>query len=242
LEDKVAIMKKREKLTIAVSRFEELANKYIAVHEGDNQNEDLLGDEAYLDSDGEELPEVVEIDMPEKSPLQFPSSFSLEDRIKFGLESMATTKLHLRIAYADDLLTRIRTTIGQKSMHYVKNYRAGDDKTHRTRARNIISNIDRELDQCRRIYMRNRQLMAKLGLSNSDLANRYAAVTRQDLKASPALQAPNDAGQSNTELSWIWTAGVTISEDNYLSECELTCHQQLFNHLTNIFQFIGYIG
>jgi len=171
---------------------------------------------------------------PERLLLPMPSNIRSSEHPRLGLERIAKQELRLRRGHANDCLQNIRTLIGQRAFHYRNTLRAAADKTHRTRARATIYNVQQTQNHHCRLYIHTREAMIQLGISNQELTDNYKVLVKEDLVASTVATQPNAAGQSQFRLSWIWTTRTPAnSTDNHLTECEL--HRNYFFPLSHLF-------
>jgi hypothetical protein len=57
-------------------------------------------------------------------------------------------------------------------------------------------------------------------MSDLELEDSYKLLRPEDVQTSKSVQGPNERGEKQTQLSWIWTTFPGLNQDdNYLIEC-----------------------
>lgn len=178
----------------------------------DNGDQIALATIPTLNTPADTRPELLVIPMASMLPCTSPHRTQLAGLIK--------TEFELRKGHANDCLSSIRQIIGHQSFQFKNLLRPATDKVHRTRARTSIQHVYRELTLKAQIYRQTRQALESLALEPQLLTTTYRILDKDDLKVSAAVGNPNQAGISQTSLSWIWTTiHGPLSADNYLMEC-----------------------
>lgn len=219
--------KKRDDLLDLLRKFEMEAKRYLGVDAYSEISRYILEQTDDFDENGDPIvpgtvptlntpadiwPELLVVPMPLVLPLASPHRTQLAGLIK--------TEFELRKGHANDCLGSIRQIIGHQSFQFKNLLRPATDKVHHTRARTSIQHVYRELTLKAQIYRRTRQGLESLGLEPELLITTYRILDKDDLKVSAAVGNPNQAGISQTSLSWIWTTiHGPLSADNYLMEC-----------------------
>jgi hypothetical protein len=137
-----------------------------------------------------------------------------------NLTAIRKKELELRRGLANDILADIRQTVGQLSFQWTKGISKAPDKKRKLRARTAVAVVHRRLALQAKFYNQVRQAMLRLGMSELELEDSYKLLRPEDIRTSKAVQGPNERGEKQMQLSWIWTTfpGLT-QDDNYLTEC-----------------------
>jgi hypothetical protein len=154
--------------------------------------------------------EDVELALPSSFPFQLPDSMSVA----------RSSELRLRVAQADEALESVRSDIGHKSFLFRSNIRLVKGKKGRARGYAAVTAVDKSLRNHIKVYHQAVWALRRLGAPQS-VQTRYRHITREDTKAITAIYSPNEAGQRNKPLSWIWTTRGEENSSNspYLEEC-----------------------
>jgi len=223
-DKRAALGKRRDSLVKALSRFNLDALKYLGVeayNEIAGQVEGTVDD--YDDEwDPVDPPTIQPTEpQPELTCLPMPSSLPRGSEQRVFLHHLICQELELRKGHANDCLAAVRQILGQEAFQYKKILRNVRDKVHRTQARSSIQKVHRSLVLQSRIYSRTRLAMKSLGIDPGLLETQYQTLSRSDIHVSTAVVDPNERGQSQMRLSWIWTIQHGVSPtDNHLTECE----------------------
>jgi hypothetical protein len=226
-ESKSSLGRQRDKIFKAISSFNADAVKYLGIdafNECCYESIDICGTDFEEEWDDPIDPPVDDIPTdsarPESSSIALPSALPQQSAHRLSLSRLINTELELRKGHANDCLAEIRTIIGQQAFQYKKILRPAHNKALRTRARSSIQNVQRTLTLKSRLYKRTRKAMLSLDV---ELDSVYKELTNNDIKVSTAVDSPNVAGSTRTQLSWIWTShqGVVTADDNHLTECKL---------------------
>ena len=178
----------------------------------ENGDEIAPGTMPTLNTPAKARPELLVVPMASILPRTSAHRTQLAGLIKIEFE--------LRKGHANDCLSSIRQIIGHESFQFKNLLRPATDKVQRTRARTSIQHVYRELTLKAQIYRRTREALEALGVEPELLTTTYHILHKDDLKVSAAVGNPNQAGISQTSLSWIWTTiEGPLSADNYLLEC-----------------------
>ena len=136
------------------------------------------------------------------------------------LAGLIKTEFELWKGHVNDCLSSICQIIGHQSFQFKSLLHPATDKVHCTWAQTSIQQVYHELSLKAQIYHQMRQALESLGLEPELLITTYCILHKDDLKVSAAVGNPNQAGISQTSLSWIWTTiHRPLSADNYLMEC-----------------------
>lgn len=209
IEDRAKIEKKRANLAASISKFSDLASRFLK--------------EVWVDVDDvPSKPIGIQEAYAESQTLPFPSTFSRADLEELGAVDLIQTELDLRKGWANDILHTLRQTVGNKSLNFQKGIRGAPAKSHMTRAWSNIRELEQQSEHLRCVYTINRNAMLTLGLPQNDQTGKYQSLKKEDLNASAAMAAPNLSGQSKTKLSWIWTVDLNPDAEHnveHLQEC-----------------------
>ena len=135
-------------------------------------------------------------------------------------EDLAVAELRLREGQLNDSLHHIRIALGHKSYLFRNEVRPARTQKPKTRAWAEVHNVESEVQNHARVYMRARQAMENLGADNF-LLDRYKLLRRQDLSVKTSVIAPHVRGQRNKSLPWFWTMDVQRDTDvgEWMKDC-----------------------
>ncbi|KAH6913567.1 hypothetical protein BKA70DRAFT_1218493 [Coprinopsis sp. MPI-PUGE-AT-0042] len=219
------VTRKREQLQLDINAFLEGAERLFPgvdlsgyrcfrppVTNPEIENDD--GDDELVDD--EENPFTEPEKQPEEAEIPLPSSF---DTLPNSLKSARRKEIKLRIAQANDTLEAIRSEIGHKSYLYRSNIRLAEGKKQKTRGYDAVKSADNVMRHNIRLYSQATWALERLQ-APTDVIARFKKIEREDTKAITTVYKPNLRGQSNIQLSWIWTMDVQgDSQDSvYLEE------------------------
>ena len=222
VEDQASVEKTRTSLLTDIAKFNNEAAQFLDQDEVITDLGTILyGDdcfEAEWDKDDDWAAEEPAED-PAFQLIALPSSLpSLEECP--DVSAVCDRELQLRRGQANDVLTTIREIVGQLSFQWSKGVRLAPDKVRQTRARKSIDKVHRQLSLKAKLYQRIRTAMQNLGMSEAELEGVYRPLSPADISVSKAIKGPNERGESQTQLSWIWTTmHGTPGDPNYLTEC-----------------------
>lgn len=160
-----------------------------------------------------------------KYPLCFPSDFSSDERLEFGLEDLAWTERELRIGLAFDALTQLRKYLGLKSFLVQKGHKwsKGSKEDQDTEA--SVSRSEKHCKRWKHIYRRNYACLERLREGCGDrrcpadllgrlqeLKNEHCVMLsswleehRDRLAVGEVQTAKNEEkGAPRLEVPWIW--------------------------------------
>lgn len=214
--------KDRTNLLSQIRKFNNDARKHL----GDEAVSDTTGVIIFGGNEFEDERDVVDgdrasiaTDDPLVQVVALPSVLTDPGRYSH-LAELRKKELELRRGLANDLLSDIRQTVGQLSFQWRKGIRPAPDKVRTTRARTTAAAIRRRLALQAKFYNQVRGSMQRLGMSPIQLENGYKLLRPEDIALSKAVQGPNERGEKQTQLSWIWTTFPGLNQDdNYLTEC-----------------------
>ena len=222
VEDQASLEKTRTSLLTDISKFNKEAAQYLDHDEAIEELGTILyGDdcfEAEWDKDEDWAAEETAED-PALHLIALPSALPCLEGCP-EVTAVRDRELKLRRGQANDVLTAIREIVGQLSFQWSKGVRLAPDKTRQTRARKSIEKVHRQLSLKAKLYQRIRTAMKNLGMSEVELDGVYRPLSPADISVSKAIKGPNERGESQTQLSWIWTTmHGTPGDTNYLTEC-----------------------
>lgn len=157
-------------------------------------------------------------------------------------EDLAAAELRLREGQLNDSLHHIRIALGHKSYLFRNDVRPARTQKPKTRAWTEVHNVESEVQNHARVYMRARKAMENLG-ADDILLDRYKVLTRQDLSIKTSAIAPHVRGQRNQSLPWFWT--IDVRRDNnageWMKDCTCSSIYKVLICVISI-QSIAYIG
>ena len=225
LEEQVALEKRSHNLSIQIQKFNAEARKYIVDEAIDEVVGSILyGDDTFepdwdIDLEAVEVP-PLNLQHPATQLIALPSAIPSPERFS-GIQTLRARELTLRRGQANDSLSGIRQIVGQLSFQWKKGVRLAPDKARTMRMRKSIEAIHRKLSLQAKIYQHIRLRMQGLGMDEGELNTVYQPLSPGDIAMSKAIKGPNERGESQAQLSWIWTSFPGVTEDqNYLTECE----------------------
>jgi len=242
VEDQAALEKRRTKLLTEIVKFNSEASNYLG-QEAVNEAVGIIlyGDDAF-EADWDIYPDWAADGAEEDTAaraIALPSAIPHAERYAEVMH-LRELELDLRRGEANDVLTAIREKVGQLSFQWSKGVRLAPDKARQTRARKSIDKVYRELLLKSKLYQRIRAAMQTLGMSAAELSGVYRPLLPEDILVSKAIKGPNERGESQTQLSWIWTTMHGLPGDqNYLTECMFILFISHDKHCLIVFQFIG---
>ena len=147
-------------------------------------------------------------DLPEQEVLFLPSDFSESDRLSLGLVDMGENQRKLAEGAANDAILRV-----QKLAKVLSNTRAakkteGSGQAYQTRATVTETEVVFKLDLAIKDYNDLRQLLMKLGLSDSDIV--YRPLTVEDTYRKPTVTNRN-LGDTYRNDGPLWTANTGVT-------------------------------
>ncbi|PPR03552.1 hypothetical protein CVT24_007599 [Panaeolus cyanescens] len=125
---------------------------------------------------------------------------------------LAPTELKLRVQQANNQLTRIRELVADRSLQFSQVKRISPNTATTTRSQQKLKAISSDISLHSRIYERCRERILLLNPSAA-IKKRYLKLTKEDVKASTQVLAPNEPGSTSEKLSWIWLSSNTLSSD-----------------------------
>jgi len=150
-------------------------------------------------------------------------------------------ELDLHLEQADKHLSQPRELIADKSFQYSALICTGNQPAVRTRARNVLYEMNAKIGLHTRMYNRVRCRLVMLGADERTLTQ-YRLLQTEDIAASMAILDFNQPGSSTAiKLSWIWhsvctclepTKDVPALDASTLLECEAII-PFIFSHTTN---------
>ncbi|EAU84183.2 hypothetical protein CC1G_13091 [Coprinopsis cinerea okayama7 len=219
------LAKRREQLYLDIDSFYENASHLFPDADLDTLKcDDPPSDEVALDDDviedAEENPFSLSQNEVEIVRLPLPSSLSSSTmEIAPGIQRAQRKELKLRISQADDALESIRNEIGHKSYLFRSNIRLAQGKKQKTRGYTAVKSVNSRLRDHVKVYNQARWALRRLG-AEEDILRKYKAITAEDTRAVTTIYKPNERGQRNKPLSWIWNLNVAddSSKSEYMEE------------------------
>ncbi|KAJ3525420.1 hypothetical protein NMY22_g10585 [Coprinellus aureogranulatus] len=129
------------------------------------------------------------------------------------LEHIRSLEIKLRVAEANDALTKIRETIAYKSYVYMEKIRPYKSKKYKTRGWTTLRDTDTQLKLHVKHYKNARRALLDLP-ADQPVLTRFQDISKKEghLKTVTAIAEPNAAGQSSAQTAWFW--GVDVAGDS----------------------------
>lgn len=173
-----------------------------------------------MNPDGTPKPQKLKAVEPYQQPVPLPSR--LLRPLHTDLEPVRQLEIKLRVAEANDALTKIRETIAYKSYIYLEKIRPYKSKKYKTRGWTTLRNTDAELTLHVKHYKNARN--ALIGLqADKDILERFKDISKKQghLNTVTAVAEPNARGQSSGQTAWFWGMDVAgdSSSNAYMNDC-----------------------
>lgn len=183
-------------------------------------DEDSSGQASSLSSAGSVDPEDSSV-YPELQTLSLPSTQSITPLSPPHLRILVDWQLQLEQGQANDALHKLRLAIGHKSFLFREKVRKAENYDKRTRAYDDVRNFQMVISHHADVYSACRQAMIDLG-ADEEAMKPYQELKKEHLKTDTAVVNPNERGQRNYKLSWIWGLHDPDSQETpeWLDECE----------------------
>lgn len=180
---------------------------------------------------------------PEWQILPLPSSRSITAESPKLLRDLAEMQLQLEQGQANDALHKLRLAIGHKSFLYRYKVRRAPNYDSRTRAYDDVRSFQTVISTHADVYSACRQAMIALH-ADEDTMRIYQVLKREDLRTDTAVVNPNERGQRNNEMSWIWGVAnpETASSPEWMEECKFCTFAILSGGLTSIQSIPGQLS
>lgn len=234
-EDQIKIQDRRESLQTRVGAFHQQALRFIhpdaslPAHPSSTKVPEAIGldleesDEGVFFHDGEsEWEEEEDVEMPiEQVMIWLPSSFTKSERVKMGLEQVATVEAGLREGQANDALEALQAGLAEKSLRFRTEVKPAKSQKTMTRAWDSIHRADKQIQGAVQCYRLAQSALEHLGVS-SELLGQYKEIQKKDLKMSRDVVEENRVGQRSSELPWFWRLDRRWDKDRgeFLKECK----------------------
>ena len=164
----------------------------------------------------------------EDIPILLPSTLGMDWCTDHGVQSLAIKESRLRFAQANDSIDKIRVALGLKAVLFRTLVRSSKTQTTKTRARTAVTNVDTTVHQHARNYCMARDAYLKV-IDVSGESPGLPALKRADLRINTAVLGAAEVGQRNKQLPWIWSFGISETNDeSWMDECMLPF---MFQHL-----------
>ena len=234
LEESQSIENKRMRLQKLIDMFEHQADAFLLQHQpmSDVQIPSLSDYAQYDHVDDIDDSEVAGITQQisdafgsgshntEDIPILLPSTLGGGWCTSHGATSLATKEARLRYAQANDSIHGIRLALGFKSAIFRTLVRNARTQQTKTRAWTAIQNIDnsvhyhaRNYSIARDAYIRIRDILGE--------PSELPELTPADLRVSTAILGAAEVGQRNKQLPWIWSFGMSDTQDgSWMDDCK----------------------
>jgi hypothetical protein len=159
----------------------------------------------------------------EDLPILLPSSLGRDWCAAHGVQSLVDREVQLRRAQANDAIHRIRLALGFKSALFRTQVRPANTQQTKTRAWNAVHSVDTTVHEHARIYSMARDAYRKIR-HESGAGPDLPELRPKDLHVATLVLGSEQAGQRNTQSSWIWSFGQTTEDDGtWMDDCKLSC-------------------
>lgn len=238
---KIKIQEQQQRLRKKIHAFHKKADMFLG-HLGSQEEQEYLGDDSDLDSDGDVGWAVIDEDLisdeggeeedeyedeetvdqaAEKVRLLMPSSLGAKQCRKHEKTvNLMHQEIELRKGQANDALENLRMSLAHKSMLYRSQLRAAKSQRMETRAWTAINTATTSVNKHLRTYRRAYRAMQNL---DADMIH-YDEIHEKDLSLSGDIMEENRIGQRSDQLPWFWRLGHMGSkeqESDWMQECEL---------------------
>ena len=165
---------------------------------------------------------------PEDIPVLLPSTLGIGWCTDHGIQTLAIKEAKLRFAQANDSIEKIREALGFKSVLFRTLVRGSKTQTTKTRARTVVTNVDTTVHQHARNYCMARDAYLKV-IDLPGESSKLPGLKPTDLRINTAILGAAEVGQRNKQLPWIWSFGISETDDkSWVDECALPF---MFQHL-----------
>lgn len=164
-------------------------------------------------------PPPVDEERPEFTPLQLPSSFTLDQRGSYNLTGAAHIELQLRRGDAFDVLSDIRDTIHEYNCVMTEKRAGPGGQNIATRVQTEISEIRSRMEALIPRYMSTFAALTSLGCLTQKEG--LHPLDKSQLWGKNVF-LPHATGDSSRDNPWFWSVGkpVELSETSWLIERE----------------------
>lgn len=159
---------------------------------------------------------------PERQSLNMPSAVAT-DSPSATFQKLQDKEFELRVAEANDALSKLRLAVAQRSMVYRTTVRLAKTYKTLTRARKQTESASAVVAAAARLYSHCRRTLVALR-PQSPLLKRYQKLEMSDLKADTTTLDFNARGTKNARLSWIWGMDTAENDENELMDGESADH------------------
>jgi hypothetical protein len=179
---------------------------------------------------------------PEDLPILLSSSLGWEWCASHGVKSLAIKEAQLRHAQANDSIHRIRLALGFKSALFRTQVRPANTQQTKTRAWNAVHSVDTTVHDHARIYSMARDAYRRIRQGYPDGPD-LPQLSLKDLHVATLVLGSEQAGQRNTQTSWIWSFGQTTEDDGtWMDDCKLPYFIGAILMCSHIAQLKGFTG
>ncbi|KAF8141809.1 hypothetical protein EV363DRAFT_1151130 [Boletus edulis] len=224
---KVAIIKKRQKLHARIVKFNQMAGNFMAnseletcfitkdvllfcpEKEGDTLNaeeKERIFWEVHPNDSEYEFQEDDSETLAEELSLLMPSSLRLISLKEAGGGNLINEEVQLRIGQANDCLERLRTHLGHRSIIFRLHLRSSTSVRSDTRSKQDLRRATWKINQDVQGYHRARESLIHLDASQ-DTIKQYQAIKPDQLGVSKDITEENRYGQGSDALPWFWRMG-----------------------------------
>lgn len=164
---------------------------------------------------------------PERQQLPLPSSMHVSADSSTPLQNLAEQQLELEKGQANDALHKLRIAIGHTSFIYRHRIQKARGYDARTRAHDEVRAANKTIDQYAETYRACREAMQALGADDETLG-KYQELKDEHLKADTVTMNPNEPGQRNYKLAWIW--GLAAPDGSETPAYNMECEHFILSH------------
>ena len=157
---------------------------------------------------------------PEDMAIPLPSSFGWDWCVRHMVKSLAIKEARLRYAQANDAIHSIHLALGFKSALLRKQVRPAKTQKKKTRAWSSVQGVNTTVQEHACVYSMAREAFRKLRRALRDITD-LPKLDPKDLHIATHILGSAQAGQRNTQPSWIWSFGKTIEDEGtWMDSCK----------------------
>lgn len=162
---------------------------------------------------------VTDEDTPEDDPLYLPSTFPQNERVDFGLTTLAETEMKMRRYYAESQLELLKLSIRLYLMHVAGKRKNITGQKSLTRSQAILKKDGQRREKHIRRYMLHYDAMIALGYDTKDKS--FQPITEKIIEDAKNVREPEALGGGRKNDAWFWREGKDVSTISRKSEDEL---------------------
>ena len=248
VEDQLKLYDKRHRLQTRIDTFILEGKAYLPSSDEEEEGGNfqlssmVWEDDEEADEEDEEPHPVVDPDSnatyPERQVLPLPSSYSISENSPALLWNLAEQEFELEKGQANDTLHKLRLAIAHKSFLYRHKVRKASSYAQRNRAYDDVRTYSTLISYHADVYSACWRTLVALR-ANEETLEKYKILKKEDLKVDTAVVNPNERGQRNYQMSWIWGVSELDSTESpqWLDEGK-QIQQFVICHLSYPLQFI----